>query len=163
MYWSGFNRVSNLRNTLFIMTDYVALFQAAAEAEGYKFFYGAKGYHNFEMQNADLTDGSIILIMFPASETPVIERGIWSRYTISTQFHLGRKFESETLSSVSETELQKYTNRLSELRDLMDTFITENIGCATNLEAKSIRYFRELNQLSANIDVISCEITFEAW
>ena len=145
------------------MKDYVDYFKTKAELRGWKFFYGAKGYQNYEAQEAELEDGSMVLIMFPASENPVIESGQWSRYNVSTQFHLGRKSEAETESSVAETEMQKYTNRLAELREAMDDFLLSTLGCAVDIEAKSIRYFRELNQLSINIDVISAEVSFEAW
>jgi hypothetical protein len=145
------------------MTDYVEIFKDAAERLDYKFFYGSKGYQNFELQQAEISEGTIILIMFPAKRSPIVEGGQWSRYSISTQFFLGRKFECDTVSSIDETEYQKYTNRLKELSDLLDEFLLNNVGCADRLEARSINYFDELNQYSASIDFAGASITFDAW
>jgi hypothetical protein len=145
------------------MTDYVAFFRAKTELEGWKFFYGEKGFMNFETNSEDITDGSIVLLMFPARTTPQIEGGYWSRYQVQTQFWLCRKFEDTTHSAVNETELQKYEARLQELSDTLDAFLLTTFQCATNIEVKSIAYFRELNQFSVSIDGVTAETTFLSW
>lgn len=144
------------------MTDYVSFFRTKAELQGWKFYYGEKGFMNFETNSEDISDGSIILIMFPARQTPQIEGGYWSRYQVQTQFWLCRKYDT-SISSVGETELEKYEARLEELSGLLDAFLLATFQCATNIEVQSIAYFRELNQFSLSIDGVTAQTSFLSW
>lgn len=143
--------------------DVVSIFENKATLKEWRFVYGAKGFHNFELQQQELGMHEIVLIMFPASVTPVIENGMWSRYRVNTQLWLCRKFEEDYTSSIKETEMQKYKIRLKELSMHLDNFLKEMLQCSPNINATNIRYFRELNQLSASIDGVTADITFEIW
>jgi len=145
------------------MRDFVDIFRTAAEVKEWKFFYGSKGYQNFEVSQADITGNDIILILFPASITATIESGAWSRYRLTSKVFLARKFESETFSSIAETEIQKYERRLKELTTELDDFLYSLFNCHEGMQAFSIRYFHELNQLSASVDGCGADITFEIW
>lgn len=145
------------------MKDFVQIFRTAADAKGWLFFYGSKGYQSFEVGQANLTGNEIILILFPASNSPIIESGAWSRYRLTTKVFLARKFENTTVSSVSETELQKYERRLKELTTELDDFLYPLFNCNEGIMGVNIRYFHELNQLSASVDGCGADITFEIW
>ena len=145
------------------MKDFVGIMKTAAELKGWLPFYGSKGYQNFEIAQADITDGSMLFIIFPASISAQIESGMWSRYRVTTQVFLGRKFESNTTSSIAETEQQKYDARLKELRDELDDFLNTLFNCHDGFEANNISFFYELNQYSANIDFCGADIIFDIW
>ena len=145
------------------MNDFVNIIRTATEAKDWLFFYGSKGYQNFELSQADIAQTQKVLILFPASVTPVIESGSWSRWRVATKVFLGRKTEEDTVSSISETEMQKYENRLRELTSDMDDFLYSLFNCQAGIQVSSIRYFHELNQLSLSIDGCGADVTFEIW
>lgn len=144
------------------MTDFVDIFEQKAIAQDIQFFYGSRGYQNFNLQQAALTDGKKVILLFPASSTPQISDGSWSQYRVTTKIFMGRKFELDTVSSVAETEKQKYDRRLKELTTALDEFLYSTF-CGEGIKAISIRYFHDLNQYSANLDMVGADITFDIW
>jgi hypothetical protein len=149
------------------MTDFWLLFKTAAEAKGWTPIYGSREYEEYELHQADLSDGDVAFMMFPCRVRAQVDGGYWSRYTVETKLLLLSKTETtdgvDTISSVGETELQKYEARLQSLSTLLDDFLKDVLGCATNIEAQAVTYFRELNQFSESVDYVSADIQFLSW
>ena len=145
------------------MRDFVELFRFRSELKGWMFYYGERGWQNFNLQQANLADGDKVLLLFPASVTPVIEGGMWSRHRVNTRVFLCRKSETSTVSSVAETDLQKYELRLREMTEDIDSFLNEFLNCQEGVEAVSLRYYHEVNQFSISADYVGVDITFDIW
>ena len=147
------------------MIDVVQLFKDKATIKEWRFVYGAKEFHNFEVNGYDLAPNEEVLLMFPMRITPQLEDGFWSRYRVNTQLWLCRKSEDDTESSIGEVELEKYFNRLRDLSTNLDNFLKEIMLCTKDpqIQAINVSYFRELNTLSASIDGVTADITFDIW
>lgn len=144
------------------MKDFVDIFTQRADMHEYELFYGSRGYQNFELQQVKMTEGQHFIILFPASIVPVIDGGSWGEYRVTTQIFLGRKFEvlQSTVSSVAETEKQKYNARLKEMQTFLDDYLHEVLVCSAEFAPVSIRYFYELNAYSSSVDLCGADITF---
>ena len=144
------------------MTDFVDIFRQHSEMHDRPLFYGSRGYQNFELQQQNMTEGQHFTILFPASIVPVIESGRWGEYRVITQVFIGRKFEvlQPSVSSISETEQQKYDARLKEMQTLLDDYLNEVLVCSCHFTPVSIRYFYELNAYSSSVDLCGADITF---
>lgn len=144
------------------MKDFVDIFKQRAAMYEWELFYGSRGYQNFKLSNADMTEGQHFILLFPASISPVIESTQWGEYRVTTQISLGRKFEvlQAGVSSVKETENQKYKARLKEMQTLLDDYLYKTLVCSGEFTPVSIRYFYELNAYSASVDLCGADITF---
>lgn len=147
------------------MTDVVEIFESYALSKGYKFAYGAAEILNYEISQKNLTGGEYILLMFPFTERArFANAGFLSTWEISTQIWLGRKFDNTsttgTLSSIDETEKQKYDRRLLSTRQELATMI-KDVFCAQGYELKSAVINREINISNENLDFVVAEITFD--
>jgi len=145
------------------MIDVVEIFSDAADAADYRFAYGRKDILNYESGNILLQSGESVLMVFPFIETAQIDNGIINKWSVSTQLWLGKKFDvnigSGTLAELDETEYQKYTRRLKNLRDAMNAYL-KSVFCVSDVELTSARIFREINQFDENIDFVTADITF---
>ena len=145
------------------MIDVVKIFEDAADAADYRFAYGRKDILNYESGELELESGESVLMVFPFIENAQVDNGIIFKWSVSTQLWLGKKFDvdvgSGTYAELDETEYQKYTRRLKDLRDAMNALI-KAIFCAQGVELTSARIFRELNQFNENIDFVTADITF---
>lgn len=141
--------------------DPVYLFRKIAEANSLKFFYGAKVFLNWEVTQEDLTGADTFLCVFPFEEFGNTSNGSVDSWEVSTVIWVGRKFDAVggTLSSLDETEQQKYDRRLKYLNGIIK-LVLSNL-CAEDVELIGRpRVFRELNKFDENTDVMGCELTF---
>jgi hypothetical protein len=143
------------------MFDPVKLFEDIATTNDLLFIYGAKPFLNWELTQQSIDGSETFLGMFPFTEQAAIDNGGVNGWAASTILWVGRKFDApkSTLSSLDETEKQKYDRRLKYLRAFID-IILDNLCDDAHVELISARTFRELNKFDENTDVIGCEITF---
>jgi len=151
------------------MIDIVSKFKTQATLLGYTLLYGARQFINYDLHNKDLTDGAVIVALFPLVDSSV---GIWSgnrvsRFSTSTTIWLGRKFDIDVdeeltgyKAELDETYQQKYDRRLYEMRLLMLAYV-EAVICGGELELISLRMSDAINQTDENIDFISCDVVIQ--
>lgn len=128
------------------------------ECKGWLFAYGSTGY-----QNSDLCDvvesNQLILKSDPIVIQPAMELGKIIGVTYSCSIALGRKRELESESTLNESHKQKMDNRLTELTQLLATWISA-FACENELEVSGMRMIQEINQFDMNIDSVACSLTF---
>lgn len=148
------------------MKNIVEIFEDAADVLEYKFLYGAKAFINYDVSNEDLTDGAILIALFPLIDSAIdIPQGNRiGTFSTSTTMWFGRKFdtvdEAGTQSQLDETNRQKYDRRLYAMKVLLIAYV-ENVVCGTDLEITSFRMTESINQTSENVDFISCDLTIK--
>lgn len=148
------------------MIDVVQLFKDKATLKEWLPLYGAKEFQSFEQSQYDLAPDQEILFIFPFRDSAVIDNGVMNgRRRFDGKLMLCRKSEADTVSSVAETNEQKYENRIKDLTYNFWIFISEVMNCtqSPNIEPISVSGFQELNYLSANVDGVSYDISFYAW
>jgi hypothetical protein len=141
------------------MIDIVTLLKEKATLYGWMPIIGAKDIQNFSVSQKDFTTGKTALLIDLPKTKPLVDNGYWSTFDCSMELIICRKFEDLTVSSVSETTEQKYTNRLFELQQDLDNFL--NTFCSPYVTVKSISYEYVINILSKSVDGVLCQITYE--
>lgn len=147
------------------MKNIVEIIQAKAIEKGWKFVLFNPVSYNYEIQQLNLTDGSIVLSMTVKPPKPIIEANGYyqNEATFSIQLNVERKFEMTTLSSSSETFAQKYTNRLRQMEvDLYMLIVSLN--CLDDLKTITVSQPEyTINNGSASMDGIQydLEMTFD--
>lgn len=143
------------------MFDPVKLFEDIASARSMDFIYGAKPFLNWEITQKSLTTGKYFLAMFPFSETGTPHQGGIAEWEASTILWVGNKIDPVgTISSLDETEKQKYDRRLKTLAGLIKEVLGDLCACEDVEVVGKPRVFRELNRFDENTDVVGCELTF---
>lgn len=151
------------------MIDIVGKFKTQATTLGYTLIYGARAFLNYDLQGKDLTDGAVIVALFPLIDTGIgLPHGNRvTRLSTSTTIWLGKKFDTDidgdptgVKSELDETYQQKYDRRLFDMKQLMLTYVNA-ILCGSNIELVSFRMSEQINQTDENIDFITCDITLE--
>lgn len=141
------------------MIDPVAIIKDIAEAAGYKFIYGGSAYANYELTSlGDLTDDYIVVFMFPFIENAEVVSSWIDGFTLDTIISVGRKTESATMSSLDETEKQKYDRRLKDLKAYLVNFV-QSILCNSDFELNSLRIDSTLNRFNENLDTVNGQLT----
>jgi len=145
------------------MQDIVLIFNNEATRLNYSFIYGAKAFLAYDVSNTDLTDGHVLVALFPLidSAIEIPQSNNITKIETSTTMWFGRKFDetvsSGTMAELDETNRQKYDRRLFELKQLAMAYI-EAIICGTDIELRSFRMTEQINQTAENIDFISCDL-----
>ncbi|MFA7361920.1 MAG: hypothetical protein WC139_12885 [Candidatus Kapaibacterium sp.] len=151
------------------MLDIVSRFQTQATLDNYMLLYGAKAFLNYELSNQDLTEGTVIIGIFPVIDTAIsiAQSNRISRFSTSLTIWFGRKFDIDgegdttgTLAELDETYKQKYDRRLYAMKLLLISFV-EAVVCGSELELTSFRMTDAINQTDENIDFISCDIIIQ--
>jgi hypothetical protein len=145
------------------MQDIVLKFENEANRLDYAFIYGAQAFLNYDISTIDLTNGRILVALFPlidtASEIPQSNK--ITKFETSSTVWFGRKFDfnidSGEYSNLDETQRQKYDRRLFALREIAIAFI-EAVICGTDIELISFVMKESINQTNENLDFISCDI-----
>jgi hypothetical protein len=113
----------------------------------------------------DITDGSPILYIRDDGFTPVQESNQFNgEINNKVGLFLCRKFEADTMSSISETYQQKYTARIFPLKQKMWEFLNSAEWCTglvqltLNGDVVPVRDF-----LAANLDGVSCDLIINTW
>ena len=146
------------------MKNIVEIFEDAADVLEYKFLYGAKAFINYDVSDTDLTDGQVLVALFPLIDSAVSipQSNKITSFSTSTTMWFGRKFdtldEAGTQSELDETNRQKYDRRLYAMKLLLIAYV-EAVVCGTDIEILSFRMTEAINQTSENIDFISCDLT----
>jgi len=113
----------------------------------------------------DITDGSPILYIRDDGFTPLSESNQFNgEISNKVGLFLCRKFEADTMSSISETYQQKYTARIFPLKQMMWAFLNSADWCVGQVQlilqgdVVPVRDF-----LAANLDGVSCDLTINTW
>jgi len=144
------------------MQDIVLKFENEANRLDYSFIYGAQAFLNYDIAGLDLTDGRILVALFPLIDTAleIPQSNKIVKFETSSTLWFGRKFDvninSGEYSNLDETQRQKYDRRLFPLRELAISFI-ESVICGTDLELMSFTMKESINQTDENLDFISCD------
>lgn len=142
-------------------TNLLTTIQSQAGTAGYKFMYGDGRYFENEIRQVDLTDGSIGLMLNITAVSATMERDMWNGELVyDVQMFMFRKFEMTTISSVSETLQQKFTNRMDELQTELLTFVSTLTQCNNDIDLINPRYTPGYNVTATNCDgwFIECQL-----
>lgn len=140
--------------------DLIGELRTYAAANSMQFLSGAQWNQNYEASQKDYENGQLVLTVdFEA--VPVFSRGYKiSEIRYEGVIALGRKFEeTPTMSSLDETFIQKYDNRLLDLMTMLSNAISD-FACDNELEVLNVRMAMQLNKFDTNIDFIAASITF---
>ncbi len=129
-----------------------------------KGLFGKDDYINAIADEDVYKDNELILIAFFDSYPLIINGGLISDHKYVGTMALGRKCETDinndrTESSLDETFMQKYVNRLSSLSVSL-TNIIGDISCENEFDVSNLIMRMELNKFDLNADFVSCQITF---
>ena len=149
------------------MIDIVDYIKTKAEAHNWIPIVANASSVQYELNKSDLTTAQNFLYI----TLPKIRRGKTGQYYdgdlfFSLEIMLGRKFDpnKSTVSSVAETTEQKYNNRLFELENELNDFISEILQCARDLEEfQAAELTPVMNMFSANVDAVTANIDVRAW
>lgn len=147
------------------MTDFdlIGTLRTYSTTQGWIFLSGAEFYQNYELTRKALDEGiGSNKYIFGArfSAKPTFKNGVIISIRYDGSLMLGQKAEPEgTYSSLDETFIQKYDNRLLDLMTLLATTI-ESIACANELDVSNVNFDMIVNRFDENIDGVECSITF---
>jgi hypothetical protein len=147
------------------MIDIVDFIEQKAIAKGWQTVVADASSVNYELQNLTLTSGEHFLYI----TLPTIQRGKTNQLyngdlTFRFELMLGRKCETETISSVAETAKQKYNNRLFELAGMLNDFISEVFDCSQEVEEMgTTEITMAKNIFAVSVDAVLTTITARAW
>jgi hypothetical protein len=140
--------------------DIIGALKTYAETNNYKFLCGESWMQNYEATQAEIEPGTLILgADFRAN--PTYQTGVITEIRYTGGLIFGRKFEqyTDTVSSLDETYIQKYENRLRELSQLLAILISD-FACSNDLEVENVNFAPELNKFDTNIDFMAATLTF---
>lgn len=141
--------------------DIIGALGQLAEAKGWHFMAGDNWYLNYQADLNTYEGGQLVLIANFNSQLVYSKARKLSQIVYSGTLMIGRKFETNfpvTESSLSETWMQKYCNRLFDLTTNLDEFISE-FACANELTIGNCQFKYDLNKFDANIDFTAATIT----
>lgn len=122
------------------------------------FVYGNDSFANALVdQNKYLPEQIILVADFTC--LPVIEGSKIQSMTYTGVMALGQKCESITKSSLDETPIQKYDNRLKDLSQLL-TIAIGQISCDNEMEVSGLNMRFDLNKFDLNADFVACSVNF---
>jgi hypothetical protein len=128
------------------------------ETEGHHFFYGQDGYINIEQDAVKFeTDELIVICDFNC--VPTYTSGVIAELRYVGTFGVGRKREAETESTMDETPIQKWDNRLKDLCNSM-TDILADLACENELEVVNVNIRFDLFKFDAVADYVIASLTF---
>lgn len=146
------------------MTDIINQLTAYAEAQGWAYVVGMKEAMSINTSMLKLEPAQPVLCVgLPRGITFPIENAFSSRERMTIDIFLFRKNElTGSVSSISETTLQKIDNRMYELYDLLRVCyktIFENTRSSIIVLSNSIEF--EQNATAANMDGVYLSVSFE--
>jgi hypothetical protein len=134
--------------------DIIGALETYALGRGWLFYYTFDDFYSNIGVTQQFDQDKLILIADFQAE-PIIKNGVIPEITYNCLLMLGRKFElAGTVSSMDETPMQKYDNRLKELAQLLSNGMAE-FACNEELEITSFPVVVEVNQFNTNIDFAS--------
>lgn len=147
-----------------MITDVIELIKTKAIEMGWQPILADASSIQYEIGNLDITDGSNVLYI----RDDGFQLGKDGQYyngdiIYSLSLLLCRKFESETMSSISETYQQKYDLRIKELKEGMITFLGTKLYCSNDIEIMSNNLTPIKNFLSLNVDGVNSDLTIRTW
>jgi hypothetical protein len=148
------------------MLDIVSYLRDEATTRGWELLCVNQMDEVYNLDSADWTDGAYKLIVSLDGSRPVLENQRRNgRYTENIELSLGRKFdiETDTVSDIGEPFVQKYDNRLSDLRTDLDQFLLDTIDLHVSIEEISSDYSWALNVGAVKVDLAVAKITIETW
>jgi hypothetical protein len=140
--------------------DIIGTLRTYAVAKGWVFLSGASWYQNYELSQATLTAGKIILAVdFDAS--PIIKNNKILQVKYNGLMMLGEKTETTGTaeSSFDETYIQKYDARLLALMTLLASTIGD-VACTNELDIDSLNFKVGLNKFDENADFVIATVNF---
>ena len=141
--------------------DLVGELKTYAEENNMAFLYGDEFHRNYELTKNDILVDQLILGSDPfLAEPSITQSGKLESIIYRGLIMLGRKYEQSTKSSLDETYLQKYTNRLKELMQLLSTHLIA-FCCDNELTIESSQFELIINSLDENVDFVVCSITLK--
>lgn len=133
---------------------------------GWVFLAGDKFHQNYEASKYTFTPDQIILSCFFRAGVVYNESNGINNITYTGTIALGRKIDDntnptpDTVSSLDETFIQKYDNRLLELSQLLASTL-KDFSCTNQLSITSCNMDMFLNRYDENIDFVEAQITFD--
>jgi len=122
------------------------------------FIYGNDSFANaLTDSHKYLANQKILVADF--SCLPVIEGSKVQSMTYTGVMMLGQKCEAITKSTLDETPIQKYDNRLKELSQLL-TIAIGQISCDNEMEVIGLNMKFDLNKFDLNADFVACSLNF---
>lgn len=120
------------------------------------FIAGPEDYRNAVADYSVYAPYELILIC-DFTFSPAFTDNALDSVTYNGTIALGRKRESETVSSLDETFEQKYDNRLAELSELLVNLMLE-LKCKYDIDFDYVRASYSINQYDLNCDFVSSEV-----
>jgi hypothetical protein len=136
--------------------DLIGTLSSYCEEHNIIFLPGAEYLQNIDISNVTINvDQYILSVMFECDKT-VSNNRVTDR-TYNGVMRLGRKLEVNTMSTLDETYLQKYSARLLDLENALEDLI-QTIACENELLIKNYKTLSELNKFDENLDFVVAQI-----
>jgi len=127
-------------------------------AHNWVFIYGNESFANALTDSHKYQPNQKILVA-DFSCLPVIEGSKVQSMTYTGVMMLGQKCEAITKSTLDETPIQKYDNRLKSLSQLL-TIAIGQISCDNEMEVTGLNMKFDLNKFDLNADFVACSLNF---
>lgn len=140
--------------------DIIGTLRTECTARDWHLLAGENWYQNYGADKALYDGGNYLMLAFLNSKPNYSKYSHLDSIQYSGIIALGRKFEfnsKQSKSSLKETFIEKYDNRLLCLTTEFDSFIRE-LSCANELTIDSIELKNDLNKFDANLDFIAATI-----
>lgn len=128
------------------------------ENKDYYFLAGNRAYINAINDRHVYEKNELIAFVEITSSNPTITNGRLASMTSNLNLAIGRKREDtdgiETVSSLDETYMQKYTRRLRDLETIWIKDVAQFM-CDEQMTAQSINIRQEINSFDLNADFIA--------
>jgi len=141
--------------------DFISFLRSYCNTNKIYFCAGESDYINATTDQNLFNNWDLIMCADLTLTPNFSETGVES-VTYNGYISLGRKREKDTFSSIDETFLQKYDNRLKDLVSILVNFFNE-IQCSEEATLNNCTMDYLLNRTDVNIDFVSASvsITFE--
>lgn len=131
-------------------------FRTYCKNKGYYFILGDDAYIN-AVNDSTVYENNKIIVIADLSFKPNIENNRTYSVSYSGTIAVGRKRESETVSSLDETFEQKYDNRLQDLSELLMVILSD-FACSNDIEINSVNARFDINKFDLNADFVAAQI-----
>lgn len=137
--------------------DFISYLRSWCATNNIYFAAGESDYINAVTDQNKFNDWDLILCADLRITPNFSDSGVAS-VTYSGYISLGRKREETTYSSIDETWLQKYDNRLRDLVSMLVSFF-EELQCDEEATLNSCTMDYLLNKTDVNIDFVSASVS----
>jgi len=118
----------------------------------------------YELQQLDIIDGKFVCLITRDGSVslPKTEQSFNGDVIHNVQLIIYRKFEDDSVSTISETYFEKFNNRLKDTMAIALQFLL-SLNCTTEFDTDVVSIDEVLNQTAVSMDGVKIQLSMRAW